>query len=343
MALMQQKVLVTMKLPQLQNLIKRDPEGYKEEFILQLRHFKSEIEIFKLKPMKDSDRFTELVNFIAHVSPCYKDDPDTKEVPKHLLDLLDFQANILHPDVRARVLSSLILLRNRGMIDPEILLKLAFKLFSVNDKSLRATLHEYIINDIKSINSNRNDEKLNRRIQAVLFGIASDDVTVAAKKTVHILAELYRKRIWTDPRSVNVIATACTSQSTAVMVAAINFFLGIESKMLDDEDEDKEPGSKEIKGHDHSKKTKKRLRSVEKQMKNISKIQKSKENDQAKATPLFPAIQLIHDPQILVEKVFKRLRQSGERFEFKLLAMNFISRVIGTHKLILLSFYRFDS
>jgi len=29
------KVSVTMKLPQLQNLIKRDPDGYKEEFLMQ--------------------------------------------------------------------------------------------------------------------------------------------------------------------------------------------------------------------------------------------------------------------------------------------------------------------
>ena len=58
-------------------------------------------------------------------------------------------------------------------------------------------------------------------------------------------------------------------------------------------------------------------------------------------TPLFPAIQLIHDPQALAEKLFKKLRQPGEKFEVKLLLMNFISRLIGCHKLLLLSFYSF--
>lgn len=57
--------------------------------------------------------------------------------------------------------------------------------------------------------------------------------------------------------------------------------------------------------------------------------------------PLFPAIQLIYDPQNLCEKLFKKLRSPGEKFEVKLLLMNFISRLIGCHKLVLLSFYSF--
>ncbi len=57
--------------------------------------------------------------------------------------------------------------------------------------------------------------------------------------------------------------------------------------------------------------------------------------------PLFPAIQVLYDPQNLAETLFKKLRQSGERFEVKLLLMNFVSRLVGCHKLLLLSFYSF--
>jgi protein SDA1 len=56
---------------------------------------------------------------------------------------------------------------------------------------------------------------------------------------------------------------------------------------------------------------------------------------------LFPAINLLNDPQGVAEKVFKRLRSSNERFEVKLLMMNFISRVIGGHQLLMLPFYSF--
>ena len=61
----------------------------------------------------------------------------------------------------------------------------------------------------------------------------------------------------------------------------------------------------------------------------------------AACVPLFPAIQLLHSPQTLVEKLFIKLKSSGERFEIKLLIMNFISRLIGCHKLIVLPFYSF--
>jgi hypothetical protein len=35
-------------------------------------NYTSELEIFQLKPGKDSERFGELVSFLSHVAPCYK-------------------------------------------------------------------------------------------------------------------------------------------------------------------------------------------------------------------------------------------------------------------------------
>jgi protein SDA1 len=224
MAYMNKKLSVTMKLPQLQNLMKRDPSAYREEFSMQLRHFESELDIFKLRPTKDSDRFTELVTFVSHVASCYKE--ETKHVPTALLALLEDNAMTLHPDVRAKLFQALILLRNKNILDPVILLKLSFKLFSVPDKALRISLGEYIVNDIKSINLNRHNDKLNRNVQALLYGIVAESDAISARKTVQILADLYRRRIWTDRRTVNVIGSACGSSITRVFVSAINFFLG---------------------------------------------------------------------------------------------------------------------
>ena len=339
MAHMNKKVLVTTRLPQLQNLIKRDPPAYREEFLMQKRHFDSELEIFKLRPTKESDRFTELVTFMSHVASCYPN--DCEEIPISLLQLLEMNATTLHFDVRMKLLQALILLRNKSMIDPLILLKLAFKLFSVPDKTLRGSLGEYIFNDIKSINATKRNEKLNRNVQAMLYGIVGEDTTIAARKTVLLLAELYRRRVWTDARTINVIASACTSSVTRVVVAALNFFLGIEVKMNEDEDEEKSSTVKEIDFHAHSKKTKSRIRHVQRQVEQNGKMRREQTRKAEESVPLFPAIQLIHDPQALAEKLFKKLRQPGEKFEVKLLLMNFISRLIGCHKLLLLSFYSF--
>lgn len=54
-------------LPQLQNLIKRDPESYREEFLQQHRHFLSVLEVFQLTPDQPNKSLDELIIFIAQV------------------------------------------------------------------------------------------------------------------------------------------------------------------------------------------------------------------------------------------------------------------------------------
>lgn len=55
-------------LPQLQNLVKRDPESYKDDFLQQYKFFMSTVEIFKLSPDKESKSLDELVMFLAQVN-----------------------------------------------------------------------------------------------------------------------------------------------------------------------------------------------------------------------------------------------------------------------------------
>ena len=95
--------------------------------------------------------------------------------------------------------------------------------------------------------------------------VVQEDTSIASKKAVELLSELYRKRVWTDERTVNVLGTACLAQATRVMVAAIHFFLGIEQKMEDDEDEEG-PQLQEVDKHKFSKKTRKRARDTQKQV-----------------------------------------------------------------------------
>lgn len=54
-------------LPQLQNLIKRDPESYKDNFLQQYKHYESVLEIFQLSPDKENKKLDELVMFLAQV------------------------------------------------------------------------------------------------------------------------------------------------------------------------------------------------------------------------------------------------------------------------------------
>lgn len=60
-------VLLTSNLPQLQNLIKRDPIAYKEEFLQQWNHYNSIRQIYKINPDEQAEHFRELVSFISQV------------------------------------------------------------------------------------------------------------------------------------------------------------------------------------------------------------------------------------------------------------------------------------
>lgn len=61
-------ILLTANLPQLQNLIKRDPTAYKEEFLQQWNHYNSIRQIFQINPDEQAQHFREFVTFIAQVS-----------------------------------------------------------------------------------------------------------------------------------------------------------------------------------------------------------------------------------------------------------------------------------
>jgi hypothetical protein len=85
-------------LPQLQNCIKRDPESYRDEFILQLRHFDAVLDVTKADPSACNRDYEDLVMFMAHVSHCYTE--LMADMPSKLVSLLRQYGNLLHPDVR---------------------------------------------------------------------------------------------------------------------------------------------------------------------------------------------------------------------------------------------------
>jgi protein SDA1 len=84
------------------------------------------------------------------------------------------------------------------MADLFSLLSLCFKLFRVHDKLLREMLYTHIIADIKRVNKKGRDNRLNNTLQSFLFGVMTnaDSSLVAAKKSLDIMIELYRKKIW---------------------------------------------------------------------------------------------------------------------------------------------------
>ena len=113
-------------LPQLQNLIKRDPPAYVEEFLQQYNHYESNVAVFKLQPNKPSKELAELVMFMAQIGHCYPE--HLSNFPQELKDLLSYNHAVLDPDLRMTFCKALILLRNKNLINPSSLLLLFSKL-----------------------------------------------------------------------------------------------------------------------------------------------------------------------------------------------------------------------
>ncbi|KAM4634017.1 protein SDA1 homolog [Polymixia lowei] len=326
-------------LPQLQNLIKRDPQSYTEEFLQQYRHYQSNVQIFKLQPDKPNKELSDLVMFLAQVGHCYVQ--QLSNFPQELTELLLSHHTVLESDLRMTFCKALILLRNKDLINPTGLLELFFELLRCHDKLLRKTLYTHIVADIKNINAKHKNNKVNTTLQNFMYTMLRDSNPIAAKISLDVMVELYKRNIWNDAKTVNVITTACFSKVTKLLVAGMKFFLGKdeeEQDASDSESEEEGPSARDLMvRYSTSKKNTKSKKKLEKAMKVLKKHKKKKKPEVFN----FSAIHLIHDPQDFSEKLLKQLESSKERFEVKIMMMNLISRLVGIHELFLFNFYPF--
>ncbi|KAF9228628.1 protein required for actin cytoskeleton organization and cell cycle progression [Gyrodon lividus] len=356
-------VLLTANLPQLQNLIKRDPAAYKEEFLQQWNHYNSVRQIFQINPDEQAQHFRELVSFISQVAQCYP--KETAEFPSHLSTLLLDNYGSLTPDTRKTLVQNLVMLRNKDVITSIELLKSLFPLLPrTTSSSLRAFIRKTILSDIRTANLRTKNHKLNRAVQAMLFGMVErgmDGEVVGDKGKSRVSAvggnrgngedamwaviltkELWRKGIWTDAKCVSIVALGCSHPVMKVQSASIHFFLGSDDDKEDSDDESDD--EVDVRALHHRREINKKTRSGDKKLQkrlNVAKKKKHRVTDSS--TPNFPALQLLNDPQSFSEKLYDSLNRYDKRFslDHKILLMQLLSRIMGCHKLFVLPFYTY--
>ncbi|OJT14212.1 Protein sda1 [Trametes pubescens] len=354
-------VLLTSNLPQLQNLIKRDPTAYKEEFLQQWNHFNSIRQIFQINPDENAQHFRELVSFIAQVSQCYP--KETADFPAQLSTLLLESYGTLSPDTRRALVQNLVMLRNKDVINSITLLQTLFPLLpKTTSSTLRGFIRKTILSDIRTANLRTKNHKLNRAVQAMLFGMVERgmEAEVVGDKgklkaaagsgsngeeamwAVVLSKELWRKGIWTDSKTVSIIALGCFHPVTKVQSASLHFFLGSDEEKEDSDDEEEDLPN--VRALEHRREINKKTRSGDKKLRKIAKTVKSKKKKRADlVSGNFPAIQLLNDPQTFGEKLYDVLNKYDKRFslDHKILLMQLLSRVMGGHKLCVLGFYTY--
>ena len=100
-----------------------------------------------------------------------------------------------------------------------------------------------IVQDIKLANQKSKDPRLNRMVQGLLFGMVErgmnpDDTSVVLRRAdaelkgrtealwaVRVASEMWRRRIWTDERTVALLAMACTHPHPKVQASAVRLSL----------------------------------------------------------------------------------------------------------------------
>ena len=258
-----------------------------------------------------------------------------------LLTLLQQYYSVLHPDNRMAMVTCLKIMRGKDVVAPVAVLPVFFKLFKCKDKELRGFLHAQIISDLKRLNKSARNHAVNRKLQNFVFQMLQDPNETATKRALSVMIELYKRKIWNDDKTVNVIAQGCLHDNPKVVAAACKFFLVMdyvvdsESEAESSDEEDKKLILGRYKGT--KKLTKARKSKVERALKQHKRREKRK--GRVKTFADFLPIDLVNDPQEFAERLFAKLRKSADRYEVKLLVMRLISRLIGRHQLLLAQFY----
>lgn len=336
----------------LQNLVRRDPESYYEEFIQQYSHYQSLRDIFLANPTAhQGEEFSELIGFVSAVCGCYA--KVTESFPQELAELLTQNHRELSPDLREKIIQCLTMLRNKGVVSAEFLIQTIFPLLSaytsstqgVQAKKLRRQVYSTLVTLLKSVNSGAKNQKLNKSTQALLFNLLEQQDTQGLWAT-KLTRELWRRGIWDDSRTVEIMTQAALHSDTKVCVSAARFFLGADKEREENFESDSDSDGVDLNALKHKMQVNKKSSKRGKKLEGAARSLKKKSSARHSATYLnFSAIHLLRDPQGFAESLFERhlAHKASAKLDLdqKIIFINLVSRLIGTHKLSVLGIYSF--
>ncbi|KGQ82560.1 protein SDA1 [Candida albicans P87] len=336
----------------LQNVVRRDPESYHEEFLQQFSHYESLRDLYLINPTgvdaNSTTEFIDLIGFMSAVCNCYP--KETANFPNELKEILLNNHRDLTPELREKIIQCLTMLKNKDIISAEMLIQTIFPLLITSNagqqvKQMRKQIYSTLIALLKSVNTGTKNQKLNRSTQALLFNLLEqrDNQGLWATK---LTRELWRRGIWDDSRTVEIMTQAALHPDVKVAVAGARFFLGADKEREDNFEESSDEDGFDMNELRHKMQINKKTSKRGKKLEQAVKAMKKKNNSKHSATYLnFSAIHLLRDPQGFAEQMFDNHLSSKNSNKFdldqKILFMNLISRLIGTHKLIVLGVYTF--
>lgn len=233
------------------------------------------------------------------------------------------------------------ILRAKSILIPVSTIEFLLRQMRLEDKELRSMIYKYVLNDIRRMNKHHQNNKINQQLRAFISGYVPKHTDKTAQKSIKLMVELYKRNIWTDTRTVNIIAEACFAPSTKIRLMACFFLMEttMELEELPDSDDDDAVDPKDIRAlKGIVKQTKHKEHKLQKEKKKAFRRLRKKEILARKVN--YMPIDLLYSPQAFVEKLFNIMNSKSEKYQYKLHYMGLIARVIWRHQLILLPFYR---
>ncbi|KAF2874010.1 SDA1-domain-containing protein [Massariosphaeria phaeospora] len=336
-------------LPNLRNRIKRDPPSYRDDFLAQFLQWESLRELFLQNPSTGDDAglvsLRDLIEFISHTADCYPS--VTAKFPGDLQHILQAHHEDLDPELREKIVGSLVLLRNKDVIDSPTLLNTLFPiLVSTPSKALRTLLFTKILSDLRSSNAKSTNHKLNSTIQTVLYNlVTSERDSSKGLWAVKLTRELWKKQIWTNAKAVEIMKEASLAENEKVIVGGVRFFLGSDQEREEAADDSSDDNAIDMSKLKHQAGINKKTKKKDRQLRQATATVKRKERKKGAPLPLnFSALHLLHDPQGYAETLFsKHVQNSKSKISLasKLLVLNLVSRLVGLHKLTVISLYTY--
>lgn len=211
---------------------------------------------------------------------------------------------------------------------------------------MRSLLFQKILSELRCANSKTTNHKLNRTMQTVLFNLVTSDRTSSKGLwAIKLTRELWKRQIWTDAKAVEVMKEASLSENEKVIVGGVRFFLGGDKEREEVEDESSDEEAIDVGRVRHqlgiNKKTRKKARVAEKAIATVRKKERKKNQPHLLN---FSALHLLHDPQGFAENLFAKHLQNTKsklNLEQKLLVLQLVSRLVGLHKLHIMSLYSY--
>ncbi|PQE09893.1 SDA1 domain-containing protein [Rutstroemia sp. NJR-2017a BVV2] len=331
------------------SLLTLHSRSYSEDFLNQYGQYQSQRDIFMSSPTTATSTgiisFRDLIDFVAHVADCFPE--DTAEFPEDLKTILTLHHAELESELREKIVGSLVLLRRKEIIDSANLLNTLFPiLVATPSKTLRTLLFQKILSDLRTSNSKSVNHRLNRTMQTALFNLLTSDRTSSKGIwAVKITRELWKRQIWTDAKAVEIMKEASLADDEKVIGGGVRFFLGGDKEREELEDESSDEEAVDIGKLKHqigiNKKSRKKAKTLEKAVDKVRRNEKKKNQPH----PLnFSALHLLHDPQGFAETLFSKHLQNSKsklNLEQKLIVLQLVSRLVGLHKLTVISLYSY--